>query len=76
MPNRLYLIDREGKVAYKSGRGPQGYKTGELEQAIVIYLLDQNGSSSTAEPAPASARAGDASTNRNRARVAGASPER
>ena len=22
MPGRLYLIDREGKVAFKSGRGP------------------------------------------------------
>jgi thiol-disulfide isomerase/thioredoxin len=43
MPNRLYLIDRDGKVAYKSGRGPQGYKTGELAQSIVIYLLEQNG---------------------------------
>jgi thiol-disulfide isomerase/thioredoxin len=76
MPNRLYLIDREGRVAYKSGRGPVGYKTGELEQAIVIYLLDQNSSTSTSQPASASARADDASTTRNRARVAGASPAR
>ena len=76
MPNRLYLIDREGRVAYKSGRGPFGYKTGELEQAILIFLLDQNGSTSTSEPAPASARAGDASTTRPRAQVAGASPGR
>lgn len=42
MPNRLYLIDRAGKIVYKSGRGPNGYKTGELEQVIELLLLDQN----------------------------------
>jgi thiol-disulfide isomerase/thioredoxin len=41
MPNRLYLIDREGRVAYKSGRGPFGFKPGELEQSLVMLLLDQ-----------------------------------
>ena len=57
MPNRLYLIDREGKVAYKSGRGPQGYKTGELEQSIVIYLLDRNQPADTPGATTISARA-------------------
>jgi alkylhydroperoxidase family enzyme len=41
MPDRLYLIDREGRVAYKGGRGPFGFKSGELEQALVMQLLDQ-----------------------------------
>ena len=41
MPARLYLIDADGKVAYKSGRGPFGFKPGELEQALVMALLDQ-----------------------------------
>jgi alkylhydroperoxidase family enzyme len=41
MPDRLYLIDREGRVAYKSGRGPFGFKPGELEQSLVMLLLDQ-----------------------------------
>ena len=40
MPDRLYLIDRDGRVAYKGGRGPFGFKTGELEQAVVMHLLD------------------------------------
>jgi len=40
MPDRLYLIDRQGRVAYKGGRGPFGFKTGELEQSIVMNLLD------------------------------------
>jgi hypothetical protein len=41
MPDRLYLIDRDGKVAYKSGRGPFGFKPGELEQALVMLLVDR-----------------------------------
>ena len=28
MPDRLYLIDQDGKVAYKGGRGPFGFKPG------------------------------------------------
>ncbi len=43
MPDRLYLIDRGGRVAYKGGRGPFGFKSGELEQALVMLLLDQKG---------------------------------
>ncbi len=41
MPARLYVIDTAGRVAYKSGRGPFGFKTGEMEQALVMTLLDQ-----------------------------------
>ena len=41
MPDRLYLIDREGRVVYKSGRGPFGFKPGELEQSLIMLLLDQ-----------------------------------
>lgn len=39
-PDRLYLIDREGRVAYKGGRGPFGYKPRELEQTLILLLLD------------------------------------
>jgi len=38
MPDRLYLIDRSGKVAYKGGRGPFGFKPQELEQQIAMML--------------------------------------
>ena len=41
MPSRMYLIDPSGMVAYKSGRGPFGFKSGELEQALVMLLLDR-----------------------------------
>ena len=43
MPDRLYVIDRWGKVAYKGGRGPFGFKPGEMEQALVMLLLDETG---------------------------------
>ena len=33
-PDRLYLVDRDGKVAYKSKPGPFGFKPAELERAI------------------------------------------
>ena len=33
-PDRLYLIDRSGKVAYKSKPGPFGFEPDELKAAI------------------------------------------
>ena len=42
MPDRLYVIDRDGRVAYKGGRGPFGFKVGEMEQALVLLLLDEH----------------------------------
>jgi hypothetical protein len=43
MPDRLYVIDRHGKVAFKSGRGPFGFQPGEMEQALIMALLDDAG---------------------------------
>lgn len=55
-PDRLYLIDRAGKVAFKSGRGPFGYKPRELEQTLLLLLLDEYlGSKSTTPPATGAA---------------------
>jgi type I thyroxine 5'-deiodinase len=33
-PDRLYLIDRQGHVAYKSGPGPFGFHPSELKSAL------------------------------------------
>lgn len=41
-PDRLYLIDRDGRVAYKGGRGPYGYNPRELEQAMVLLLVEES----------------------------------
>ena len=43
MPGRLYLIDPAGKIAYKSGRGPFGFKPAELEQSLVMLLRQVEG---------------------------------
>lgn len=34
LPDRLYLIDAEGRIAHKSEPGPWGFKPRELEAAI------------------------------------------
>ncbi len=33
-PDRIYLVDRGGRVIYKSRPGPFGFKPGELESAL------------------------------------------
>ena len=50
MPARLYVIDAKGKVAYKGGRGPFGFKPGEMEQALVMALVDAAPAKASAEP--------------------------
>lgn len=34
-PDRLYLIDKDGKVAYAGAQGPQGFDPAAWERAIV-----------------------------------------
>ncbi|GAC1474919.1 MAG: hypothetical protein NVSMB9_26240 [Isosphaeraceae bacterium] len=41
MPDRLYVIDRQGKVAFQSGRGPFGFNPKEMEQALIFTLLEE-----------------------------------
>ena len=41
MPGRLYVIDRDGKVAYKSGRGPYLFKPAELEHSLILLLQEE-----------------------------------
>ncbi len=38
IPSRLYLIDRRGKVAFKSGRGPFGFRPAEMEHSLILLL--------------------------------------
>jgi hypothetical protein len=40
-PDRLYLIDANGRVAYKSAAGPFGFKPAKLAQAIHAVLNSQ-----------------------------------
>lgn len=38
LPDRLYLIGRDGRIVYRGLPGPFGFMAAELEQAIVHYL--------------------------------------
>lgn len=38
MPNRLYLIDNQGRIAFKNGRGPFGFHPRQLEQAMILLM--------------------------------------
>lgn len=38
MPERLYLVGRDGRVVYKGGMGPMFFRPKEWEQAIEHYL--------------------------------------
>jgi type I thyroxine 5'-deiodinase len=33
-PDRLYVIDKDGRVAFKSAAGPFGFKTDQLSNAL------------------------------------------
>jgi hypothetical protein len=37
-PDRLYVIDREGRVAYKSSPGPFGFHPADMERALKSAL--------------------------------------
>ena len=38
LPDRLYLVGNDGRFAYKSARGPMGFRPDEFEAAITAYL--------------------------------------
>jgi len=41
-PDRLYLVSKDGKIAYKGGPGPGGFRPSELEEANDLELaLDE-----------------------------------
>ncbi len=50
MPGRFYIIDREGKIAFKNGRGPYGFKPDELEQSLILMLQDEYSESGAKPP--------------------------
>ena len=41
-PDRLYLIDRDGRVAYQGGPGPFAFNPRKLEQSLLLLLLDED----------------------------------
>jgi thiol-disulfide isomerase/thioredoxin len=57
MPSRLYLIDRQGRVAFKSGRGPFGFKPAELEHSLLLLLHDEFPGPRQTDPGASESRA-------------------
>jgi hypothetical protein len=37
-PDRLYVIARDGRIAYKSDPGPFGFKPADMERALLDVL--------------------------------------
>lgn len=40
-PDRLYIVDREGRIAFTGGPGPFGFNPREMEQSLAMLLIDQ-----------------------------------
>lgn len=38
LPDRLYLVGRNGRIVYRGAPGPWGFVAAELEKAIEEYL--------------------------------------
>ena len=38
LPERIYVIDKDGRVAYRSRWGPMGFSTREFEEALKAQL--------------------------------------
>lgn len=42
-PDRLYLIDRQGRIVYKSRPGPFGFIASELDAALRLHVSQASG---------------------------------
>jgi type I thyroxine 5'-deiodinase len=40
-PDRLYIVDKEGKIAYKGRKGPRGFRLMEMKEALNKILSFQ-----------------------------------
>jgi hypothetical protein len=40
-PDRIYIIDGDGKIAYKAGRGPWGFKPADAKKVLTKLLKEK-----------------------------------
>ena len=45
-PDRLYIVDKEGKIAYRGDRGPRGFKPFMMEKTLKELLREAEENSS------------------------------
>lgn len=57
-PDRLYLVGKDGKIAYAGAKGPSGFKPDELERAIQRELAGKPPLAAQAPDAAQTARPG------------------
>jgi len=38
MPDRIFIVGTDGKIAYRGDRGPRGFKPDDMEQALTKLL--------------------------------------
>jgi len=41
MPDRLFILGADGRIAYRGARGPRGFKVDEMEQALTKLLAEK-----------------------------------
>jgi hypothetical protein len=41
-PDRLYIVDRDGRIAYQGARGPFGFNPREMEQSLLLMLAEES----------------------------------
>ncbi len=51
-PDRIYVIDADGEIAYKSGPGPRGFRPREMEVALQKVLGESDATFVTPEDKP------------------------
>ena len=73
-PDRLYLVDKQGRIAFKSGRGPFGFQPRELERSLVMLLLEQERDASPEAEKPAEKPATPAASSDDQPSVAAEPP--
>ena len=42
-PDRLYIVGKDGRVAFQGGPGPRGFRPDEMEKALKEQLAKQSG---------------------------------
>lgn len=48
-PERLYVVGKDGNIAYKGDMGPKGFKPAELDKFLTTYLAEEKNCKETSK---------------------------